>query len=139
MRPTQYARLVVFLSVVGLAVCYALAAKANPLDEPDKRLHFDVSARIGFLFGGFVYAAPEMTQPQRLAASSALCLAPGVGKEALDAITHEADAMDLAADLAGCAVGIGAGAAVGTGLRVLVVQPIVDADGGVTVAMGWRF
>ena len=90
----------------------------------DKRTHAEVSARIGLLFGTFVYAVPDMTQPQRLAAASALCMAPGVGKEALDAVTHEADAMDLVADAAGCAVGIGAGAIAGTTLRYVVVDPI---------------
>lgn len=124
----------------------------------DKRLHADVSARIGLLFSGFIYALPRrgvdrngkparLSEATRIASAAGICLAPGLGKEAVDEIeyrsterrTSGADPMDLVADVAGCAVGIGAGAAVGTGLRYVVVQPVLRADGGFAFTAGVRF
>ena len=124
----------------------------------DKKLHADVSARIGLLFGGFVYAVPRrgvdrhgnpyvFSEKTRIAAAAGACLAPGLGKEAIDEAEYRssdrrssgADPLDLVADVAGCAAGIGVGAAVGTGLRYVVVQPIMLEDGGIAVGAGIKF
>lgn len=140
--------------ITAASCVLAASASASPRAEwerldADKRAHVEVSARLGLLFGAFVYAAPHvqiddgpppLTQRERLAIASAACLAPGVGKEALDELLGAgADPLDLAADVAGCAVGIGAGAAGGTALRFLVVEPLVERDGTVGAVARWRF
>lgn len=132
---------------VAWVAAYENAPRTHALDlhayewdrlAPDKRLHAEVSARIGFAVAAFVFAAPELTTGSRIAAAAVGCLSVGIGKEALDAAaglpstsawptperspTPKDQAGDLAADFAGCAAGVATGAAFGSGLRISVVS-----------------
>lgn len=132
----------------------------------DKRTHVEVEARLGLIttwitFSPFIAAETAAKRAewdaqlgQRLAVSGAFCLSAGVAKEAIDewdyrvtnprlavfqrGRTRGAEALDLVADAAGCAVGIGAGATLGSGLRHFVVAPLVG-DGVTGAQLTVRF
>lgn len=99
----------------------AMLAGALIALPPDKQQHFEVEAKIGLLFGTIFFLPPteEISTSKRWLYSGAVCLTPGVAKEVLDATTHEADPLDMVANLAGCAVGVSAGAVLGTSIRIV--------------------
>ena len=119
-------RLMVFVSVLGMLLCLALAARAD-----DKDMHMLAGVAIGGgLSIGSTLATPEVPLWKRSLISSGLCLAAGAGKEALDEYERAggADAWDMAATAGGCAAGLVIGGAFS--------ELLGRDDGGEVVSIG---
>jgi len=120
----------------------------------DKKLHAEVSAKLGFGAASWVSFSPligvdipkEVARDpksirNRLVWTFCGCMVPGIGKEVVDEwdarvpsrmrvlsnVSRGAEVGDLIADAAGCAAGVTAGAAAGFGLGEFVVRPLVGA------------
>lgn len=132
-----------FIAALGMLLCLAFSAKADPLDAwvrlpRDKRLHVGVSAGIAGVptFAMFALSSHPKAVPhwQKLATAGGVCAAAGLGKEALDEIEYRgADAEDLAADAVGCAAGLAVGAAAGLGASGIVGLAVGSEQVVVTV------
>ena len=111
MLAMKHERLMVFVSVLGMLLCLAIAARAEPTD---KDLHLLAGVAIGGgLSIGSTLVTPEVPLWKRSLISLGLCLAAGAGKEALDEYERAggADAWDMAATAGGCAAGLVIGGA----------------------------
>lgn len=108
-------RAMVFACVLGMLICIAVAARAEPAD---KDMHFIAGVGIGGgLSVGAAIITPEVPMWKGILISGGLCVAAGAGKEILDEMQHPpGDPWDFAATSGGCAVGVMLGGVVSVAL-----------------------